>query len=381
MTNTISPPLHALILLFVWSVLTARWLLLRYRLYDVRLTHSLTFACVALTLKDPTVASVVIPEIGAPLTRTLVHILILLAIAALIGVYNAWDRFESGWRQPLLYAIAGSIGVALIVLSAPARQLDVPVEHEGGWQPVAYFALYASLTVYGLGTIGIDYLRSWRSTKSWRERFTVGGVVVFFASMLAEAASMLVSASLTAAGTGERFNEAKQNSNGWFFAVMMVVAVALSSITLFRPQARRSVRDQYLVRRLWNELKGANPGMVLGSSRDRISFTETQHGYRIASEIYEIAQKLDRYGEPVTDGRWDTQLEAAGLDPSQRAAVYKAAQLQIAIARKKAKLGKLDTVHEAAPAPADVDEMLMVVTEVARQWQRARHLQAASVPA
>lgn len=150
MTDTISPPLHALMLLFVWSVLAARWALLRFRLYDIRLTHSLTFACSALTLKDPTVASVVIPEIGATLTRTLVHILILFSIAALIGVYNAWDRFEPRWRQPLLYTVAGCLGIALVALSTSAREQDVTVEEAGGWQAVAYFALYASLTVYGL---------------------------------------------------------------------------------------------------------------------------------------------------------------------------------------------------------------------------------------
>ncbi|GBF17459.1 hypothetical protein Br6_04865 [Rhodococcus sp. Br-6] len=380
MTNTISPPLHALILLFVWSVLAARWALLRFRLYDIRLTHSLTFACSALTLKDPTVASVVIPQIGATLTRTLVHILILFSIAALIGVYNAWDRFEPRWRQPALYTVAGCLGIALVVLSAPAREQDVTVEQAGGWQAVTYFALYASLTVYGLGTIAFDYIRSWRATKSWRDRVTVVGVIAFFVSMLAESVSMLVSAALSAAGTGEQFNASKQQSNGWFFAVMMVAAVALSSITLCRSQTRRAARDQYLIRRLWNELSSTNPGVVLGSPRDRRYLTESQHGYRIASEIYEIAQKLDRYAEPITDGRWDAQLEADGLDATERSAVYRAAQLQTAIARKDAGLEEIASGADTPTAPAGVEEMLTLSTAVARQWRRAQNLRAGAVP-
>lgn len=64
MTNTIPAPVHALLLLFVWTVIGARWIMLRYNMYDLRLTHSLTFACLALTLKDPTVASFVVPELG-----------------------------------------------------------------------------------------------------------------------------------------------------------------------------------------------------------------------------------------------------------------------------------------------------------------------------
>lgn len=191
---------------------------------------------------------------------------------------------------------------------------------------------------------------------------------------------MLLSAALSAAGTGEEFNASKQQSNGWFFAVMMVAAVALSSITLCRSQTRRSARDQYLVRQLWNELASTNPGVVLGSPRDRLYLTESQHSYRIASEIYEIAQKLDRYAEPITDGRWDAQLETDGLDATERAAVYRAAQLQIAIARKDAGLEEIETGSDAPAAPAGVEEMLTLSTAIARQWRRAQSLRAGAVP-
>ena len=375
MTNTIPAPIHALLLLFVWTVIGARWIMLRYNMYDLRLTHSLTFACLALTLKDPTVASFVVPELGSTLTRTLVHVLILWAIAALIGVYNAWDPAESPWKQPVMYAVATCLGVALVLLSAPARQLGVTVEQAGGWRAIAYFGLYALLNVYGLGSITLDYIRNWGETRSWQARVTVGGVLIFFVSMLTESVSMLVSAALTVQKTGDELTDIKSNTNGWLYAVMMVVAVALSARTLF---TRRAI-DQMRVHKLWDALADAAPGAIFGSSRDRRALSERQRGIRLASEAFEVAQRLGPYAEPIDDGRWDQQMADEGLGTDEQAAVYRAAQLQNAIARRDAGLDKISTA--TVPASPDAEQMLVEITAVARQWTRARRFREQTMTA
>lgn len=377
MTNTIPAGLHALILLFVWLVIGARSVLLRFNTIDVRLTQSLAFACLALTLKDPTVASVVVPAIGAPLTRTLVHILILCAIAALVGVYNAWDPAEEDWKQPTLYVVALGIGAVMLVLSAPARAAGVTVEQAGGWQAIAYFAAYALFNLYGLGSVAFVYLRNWRTNRTWKSRLTIGCVVAFLVSMLVESLSMAVSATLAVMDTGEALTEAKQSTNGWLYAVMMVVAVALSGIPLLSPSTWSSFADRARIHRFWDQLAAATPEVVLGGPRDRRALSEDQRGIRLVTESYDSLRILERYSEPITDGRWDDDLQ--DLTPGERAAVYRAAQLQNAIEARRSGKAPLSMTSEVGVAPADPEEMLAEIAELARQWPRARRLREAAL--
>lgn len=382
MTNTIPAPLHALILLFVWSVLAARSTLLRFNNYDVRLTHALTFACIALTLKDPTVASVLNPILGPTLTRTLVHILILWSVAALVGVYNSWDPAEPQWKQPTLYCIATTLGVLLLVLSAPARAAETTVELTGGWQAVAYFAIYAAFTAYGLGRVTLDYLRSWKRIRTASTKVTVIGVIVFFVSMLVESLQMLAVAILTGSGKGERLVEAKSNSNGWLFAVMMLVAVTLSGLPFFRSDMRRELWDQFRIHRLWKTITRTEPDLVFGTIRDRRTLTDSQRQLRVTSEVFDVVQRLNHYAEPINDGRWDDQLAQLGLTPTQAIAVYQAAQLQNAIERRKRGLSPLDEKAPIATAPAapdDTESAIAAMMLIAQHWSLAGRLRQSSI--
>lgn len=378
MTNTIPAPLHALILLFVWTVLAARWTLLRFNTYDVRLTHALTFACAALTLKDPTVAAAVNPSIGATLTRTFVHILILLSIAALVGVYNSWDPAEPPWKQPALYCTALATGVLLLALSDPARHADTTVEAEGGWQAIAYFALYAGFNVYGLGRIALDYLRTWRRLPSRQGRITVIGVLVFFISMLTESLQMLAAAILTNLDRGQAFVAAKANSNGWLFAVMMLVAVTMSALPFTSARRRRAVIDQYLVHRLWKAVTRTEPELVMGTVRDRRSLSNSQRMIRVASETYDVAERLNRYSAPV---RAEQVNERAlrGLSGQDEAALLQAAQLQNAIERRRTCGEPITDPQRAHPVHDDTDATIAAMTAVARQWSKARRLRRAAL--
>ena len=373
MTNTLPAPVHALILLFVWTVLAARWTLLRFTTYDVRLTHALTFACVALTLKDPTVASVLTPELGATLIRTLVHVLILLSIAALVGVYNSWDSAEPRWKQPTLYATAAAIGALLLVLSARARADGTTVESAGGWQAIAYFALYAGFNVYGLGRVTIDYLRTWRTLRTWRNRSTVIGVIVFFVSMLTESLQMLAAAILTNLDRGHAFVAAKANSNGWLFAVMMLAAVAMSALPFLTADSRHAIRDRILVHRLWKDLARAEPDLVFGTVRDRRSLSANQLMIRVASEAYEVAQRLNQYSEPITADQVPPH-ELRGLGTYERAALLQAAQLQNAIERRRSGAEPVADTRHPLTVHDDAEAALTAMTTIARQWKRARRL-------
>ena len=373
MTNTLPGPVHALILLFVWTVLAARWTLLRFTTYDVRLTHALTFACVALTLKDPTVASVLTPELGATLVRTLVHVLILLSIAALVGVYNSWDSTEPRWKQPALYAAAAGIGSFLLVLSAPARAAGTTVESAGGWQAIAYFALYAGFNVYGLGRVTIDYLRSWRNLRTWRGRSTVTCVIVFFVSMLVESLQMLAAAILTNLDRGHAFVAAKANSNGWLFAVMMLVAVAMSAVPFLTAGSRDAIRDRILVHRLWKDLARAEPDLVFGTVRDRRSLSANQLMIRVASEAYDVAQRLNQYSELITADQVPPH-ELRGLSTYDRAVLLQAMQLQNAIERRRSGAEAVAETRRPPSVHDDAEAALTAMTAVARHWTRARRL-------
>ncbi|WP_137726381.1 DUF6545 domain-containing protein [Prescottella subtropica] len=374
MTNTIPAPIHLLLLLFIWSALAARWTLLRFNNYDVRLTHALSFASAALVLKDPTVASVLTPAIGETLTRAIVHVLILWSIAALVGVYNSWDPAEPSWMQPALYTVATLIGALLVVLSAPARDAGTTVEQAGGWQAIAYFALYAGFNGYGLGRVTVDYLRTWRQVTSTSARVTVIGVVVFLMSMLVESVQMLIAAVCTNLGVGAAFVAAKQHANGWLFAVMMVVAVALSALPFLRADIRAATRDQLRIHRLWKILAKAEPELVLGTVRDRRSLSEGQRQLRVASEAHAVAQALGSYAPPITEGRWDKELDRRGVGVVDRAAVYQAAQLQDAIERRRAGGAPIADLPRTRPGVDDADATIASMMSLARQWRLARQL-------
>ncbi|WP_181567346.1 hypothetical protein, partial [Enterococcus sp. HPCN18] len=88
------------------------------------------------------------------------------------------------------------------------------------------------------------------------------GVIVFFVSMLVESLQMLAVAILTGSGKGERLVEAKSNSNGWLFAVMMLVAVTLSGLPFFRSDMRRELWDQFRIHRLWKTITRTEPDLV-----------------------------------------------------------------------------------------------------------------------
>ncbi|WP_420879045.1 DUF6545 domain-containing protein [Rhodococcus sp. (in: high G+C Gram-positive bacteria)] len=374
MTNTIPAPIHALLLLFIWTVLTVRWALLRFNNYDVRLTNSLAFASAALVLKDPTVARLLNPVVGETLTRTLVHVLILWSIAALVGVYNSWDPREPDWLQPALYAVATLIGGLLVVLSIPAREAQATVEQTGGWQAIAYFALYAGFNVYGLGRVSIDYLRTWRRFTTYSRRITIVGVVIFLVSMLVETVQMLIAAIFTNLGIGESFVAAKQNSNGWLYAVMLFVAVTLSALPFLRAPVRVAALDQLRIHRLWKTLAKAEPDLVLGSVRDRRSLSDGQRQLRVASEILDVAQKLNRYADPIPHDRWGKELAELGLPAGDRTAVYQAAQLQEAIERRAAGATPIEDRPRMNLGYDDADATIEAMTGLARQWKLACRL-------
>lgn len=377
MIETISL-LHVALIVFVWAVAALRWIFLRSDREHVRLNVSLTFGAVNEVIKDPTLAHFVVPELGATPIWAITHFLFTLGLASLIGMCNSWTYgdAEPRWLQPSLYLAALIIGRVMLELSTISGPTGTPIEVVGGWQAIVYCILIC-IPPFGLAFVAARHLSNWREARSLRATLTIAGVALVIIVIVVDALLMLALAVLTTYGIGQEFALAKANSNGSFLPMLMFVATVVAAVPLVRRilaviRERRGRRTLGDVHRLWRVLTAAVPDIVLESGRRGLS--RRQRRLRMIAEIYDAITVLDAYAEPIVDGRWDSQLTAAGLAADCWDCVYRAAQMQTAIERRSLGADPIEGEYPAVIRPSDPVSALARYARLDSQWDRARDL-------
>ncbi|AEF43092.1 hypothetical protein [Hoyosella subflava] len=295
MINTVPALPHLLIVLFVWSIVIARFIYLPRSLDNSRLTAALAFGGAALVLKDPIVGPVVAHLLGSVNLRVLVHVMVMLSVTALSGLHNAWRINPGRRRMTARYGLVLGFGVVMFLLASPAREADITVESLADWRSVMYFALFAFPVSAGLFSVSAAYFTSLLQRGRRCGNGTVLGVIIVLVLMFIDAATMLLAAGMKALGSGAGVVSAKESTNTWVFAVLLAAAAAVCARALITHARGRRVDG---VATLWSVVTTEMPEVILTSGS---ALSSRQSRLRMATEIYDGLRALGATEAPSSE--------------------------------------------------------------------------------
>ncbi|MFI7000179.1 DUF6545 domain-containing protein [Nocardia sp. NPDC050175] len=344
----------------------------------------LGFDAAAAFLREPVFArhvARVIPG-GLPTVFDTWHWLTVTAWAFGLGMAllheNGPVRYRIQFRMVL--GLSAAIGLAFVVLSAPARAHGMAsIAEYGGWRYGIYIALYSALPVLVSCYYYVLKIRGtvWRTTTLW-ERITVATLVCFGIASSLPVCLMAVSAILDFAGAGNQFTYSIYNtvSDGFasgepgLFIFVALVTVFIPSSTQAVVQLLRLDGESRAARRIypiWRDLTSAAPQVVFQLKRaDSWNVSPQERLHRRRMEIHDAAEIVARYVLPLPT-TVDELIETT-VDEDDQEHLRMVAELVMAAQRLTD--GGGEPTGEPAARGADLpDEQTML-----RLWQPAKVL-------
>lgn len=303
---------------FIVVITIIRLALVRHTTSFGRLINTLLgFDAAAALLREPVIArhiAGVIPG-GLPTVFDIWHWLTVTAWACGLGMALLHENGPVRYRIQfkIVLGLSAAIGVAFLVLSAPARaQAMTSIAEYGGWRYGVYIGLYSALPVMVSCYYYVLKIRGtvWRTTTLW-ERITVATLVCFGVASSLPVCMMAVSVALHAAGVGNAFTHNTYNlvTDGFdsgepglfIFAALVMVFVPSSAQAVV--QLLRLDRESRAARRvypLWRDLTAAAPQVVFQLKRaDNRNISPQERLHRRRIEIHDAAEIVARYVLPL----------------------------------------------------------------------------------
>ena len=223
-----------------------------------RLTESLTFAALALTLKTGVVYDVLVPHTGPTVLRAVIHGLCLGAVA---GVIAMWLSVQGDVRNPrlvpALYLGSGVLLLLLVVLAAGAPRTGEQMESAPDGWALTYFAIFCLPTLAGLFLVLAECIRAWRHHRS---RLVGVAATATYLFLVLDNFTVFAAVAVAALRDDHSLLDSRDVPNGVVFAVLVCVAAVVSAAA-----ARRGAESQWTdpVTEMWLDLRRACPEVAL----------------------------------------------------------------------------------------------------------------------
>lgn len=319
---TTSLPWYVTAPLFVWviGILGLRSIVLvDKRSVDKAIAWFAFWLIVVALLREPWVHSPLF-KLGLELSdiRVMTHTAAIAAAAAILmlGLYWREVRRPPKGLLPALAAITISCGLALFLVSLPARDQGVAVEELENWRTGLY------MTIYSLPTPVAEILILAISAGLIRERSTSArvflGVVVFLAAATStfDHLSRMAVGWFLSFGVHNSLTDARAESNDLFFLPVMAALAVLAFPSIFTSIRIHRGRDSAAVAvkvlgPMWSALTNTLPQYRLPQTHGLGAASGLEHRMRV--EIEDCIGVLNYHLPPDTEWPGDPQGRAKML--------------------------------------------------------------------
>ncbi|MBF6296579.1 hypothetical protein IU459_03365 [Nocardia amamiensis] len=315
---------------------------------------------VGVLLREPAVAREVAPFVPGGLSTLfdVWHWTTVLTWTWGLGLWllRAYGPVGYKTRFRITIAMAGALGVTMVLLSSPARAQGVSIAEYGGWRYGIYVGLLSAPAVFVSGYMLRTLPALRRRATSPREKNIVRILAVVAVLSVVPVSSLLLFAAPGALGVGTDFTRrmydfasaglASGEPQLLFGAVLALVVVP----SCVRAAAR--LRQSARLYPLWRDLTAAAPEVVLSLRwRDRWGASPAERVERLRIEIRDAAEIVARYVRPLP-ADVDELIESTIAEDDQELARL-VTELVIAAQRRAA--GRTgDSAGEPSAQAADV---------------------------
>lgn len=308
--------------LFVWviGILGFRTIILvDKRSVDIAIAWFAFWLIVVALLREPWVHRPLI-KLGLELSdiRVLTHTAAIAAAGAIfmLGLYWRDERRPPKGLVTALVVVTLCLGIALFLVSLPARDDGIAVEELENWRTGLYLTFYSVPTPLAeILTIAITAGLVWE--RSTRARVFLGAVV-FIAAVTSsiDHLSRLVVGWFLTFGVHNGLTETRAESNDLFFLPVMAALVVLafpSIVTSIRVRRGRDTAAMAVkvLGPMWSALTNALPQYRLPQTHDLAAASELEHRMRV--EIEDCIGALNYYLPPGAVWPGDPQGRAQML--------------------------------------------------------------------
>lgn len=247
------------------GLLTIAWVAIAWRFAVAgkggasrRLTESLVFAALALTLKTGVLYDALVPYVGPAVLRAVIHGLCLAAVAGVIAMWlSAQGDVRNPRVAPALYLGSGVLLLLLVVLAAMAPKAGEQMESAPDGWALTYFALFCMPTLAGLALVLVQCVEAWRHHRS---RLVGVAVMATYLCLVIDNFTVFVSVAVAALGNDHSLLDSRGVPNGVVFAVLVSMAAVVSAVSAGRGAERRWTDP---VTEMWLDLRRACPEVAL----------------------------------------------------------------------------------------------------------------------
>ncbi|MFD4369712.1 MAB_1171c family putative transporter [Rhodococcus sp. NPDC058521] len=301
--TALPPPVMAVLLFVVWGTTALRLVWTRHGVVNTRQNVFLVLASITVLMSKSWVHRPLDETFGYGTARHFGNAIIMLSFASLFSLAVAWALGHKKWPRVHVVSMAfcALLGIALLMLSAPARAAGQRLEESGGWQYAGYFVVYAIPSLTVCATVVFVATKSLRRTSVRSERRMFGVLTGIGVVSGLDAGSMAVAAVMSAMGVTNGFTEFRTAING---VTTMFILVGMCSVAV-RPAIRAAMetfqldRPSRLRRQLspmWRTLTDSVPGVVLElRPADRGALPSRMALHRMCVEIRDSMLVVDEY--------------------------------------------------------------------------------------
>ncbi|MFD6161779.1 DUF6545 domain-containing protein [Nocardia sp. NPDC060256] len=356
---------------FIVVIASSRILLVRHASHEDHLMNmwaSITAAGVL--LREPTIARHLegwVPG-GLPTLFDIWHWTTVASWVCGLGLFLRYEygpvRYRTGFRAAIAFAVA--VGVAFLVLSAPARSEGISIADHGGWRYGVYVGLCWALPMVVAPYMGRRMATLMRHTTTRYERAAV--IIVAIAAVVSglPMAALPFFAGLGAAGVDTEFaRHGYQLTSDWFASGEPQLYIgALIFAAFIYPSVRAGAQLIRLrqLRPLWRELTDAAPEAVLVLRwNDRWNTGPAERLNRRRIEIRDAVKIVARYTEPLPVAV--EELIATTIDKGEQKGMREAVALVIAAhLLGSGDSGSVTPLNGTRPQVPDVEVLLRLWT-------------------